>query len=356
VVEIIAEAGSNHNGSVDMAKALVDAAARAGADSVKFQFIFPDGLYLPEILVGHEYRPLPAFRRRQEEQLSRQEWREVWEHARDRGIPASASVFDGSGIELLSGLGAPYAKVASTDLTNLELIAQACEAFERVIVSTGMGTLAEVDRTYRFVTGNFPDVDLVLLHCVSVYPCPVPSANLDRMHILASAFACPVGYSDHTLGNVASALAVHDGAPVVEKHFTLDRSLPGFDHRHALEEKDLVDFVGTLRSVSEMAAPAQKGAMDAEETTKKRARRGLYAARDLPAGYVLRREDLLYVRPATESDLQPEVLIGAVLEVPVRRFQAVGLGRTANLATSHAAEAQDYWQREMREKGLTGDP
>jgi len=351
--EIIAEAGSNHNGSVARACELVDLAARAGATSVKFQFIHADGLYVPAYFDGETYVENSVYHSRKAEELSPNDWRQIWTRAAEAGITISASVFDTEGLNFLSELGAPYVKIASTDATNHDLIGAACDTFERVIVSTGMATLGEIDAMVGFVRGNFPGTDLNLMHCVSSYPCPLDSANVQRVRLLRDCFDVSVGYSDHTEGGVAAAMALVEGASFVEKHFTTDRSLPGFDHAHAMEEEALAGYVTTLEDcVRSLQQPANRSA-PAEMTTRIRARRGVYAARDLPAGHFLTRDDLLHVRPSTDFE-GPDLsaFLGARIEVPLRRYEAVGLRATPQGTTGNWQAARAYWNDEMTEKGM----
>ena len=350
---IIAEAGSNHNGSVQRAKDLVDLAKRSGADSVKFQFIFAEGLYLPAYFDGQSYVDNTVYQARKAEELARSNWEAIWAHARSIGMDISASVFDTQGVELLSDLGANYVKIASTDLTNHELIRAACSAFRRVIISTGMATLSEVDATYQFVRQNFPEVNLELMHCVSSYPCSLRDANIQRIAMLSHAFDCPVGYSDHTQGVTSAAMALVKGAGFFEKHFTVDQTLPGFDHAHAMNEEELVNYITTLQEGAQgLKRPANQSA-DSEKVTKIRARRGVYAARDLPQGHILQKEDLLFVRPSTRyasNDLSE--LIGTTTESPVSRYEAIEPARSAAPGVSNWQSAQDYWRNEMQQKGM----
>lgn len=351
--EIIAEAGSNHNGSQERAMALIDVAASAGASSVKFQFIFPEGLYVPEFYDGSRYVKNPAFEARKKEEMSEADWSAIWRHARSRNIDISASVFCERGVSLLLKLGAPYVKIASTDLTNHELIGQACSAFENVILSTGMATLAEIDATVRFVRSNFPATNLRLMHCVSAYPCPLSSANVQRVALLESCFGLPVGYSDHTAGEVSAAMALTQGATFFEKHFTTDRSLPGFDHAHALEGTELDSYIDTLRTACQGWQSESNTSGVQESVTKIRARRGVYAAADLPEGHILERKDLMFVRPSSDfagNDLSG--LIGAPLLQSVRRYEPLVAGNGVGRGESNWKQASDYWKGEMQEKGM----
>ncbi|MBK1634227.1 N-acetylneuraminate synthase family protein [Rhodovulum adriaticum] len=351
--EIIAEAGSNHNGSVERAEALVDLAARAGATSVKFQFIFADGLYLPAYYDDGRYVESEVYHTRKAEELNREDWERIWRHAAQTGIDISASVFDAQGLALLSDLGASYVKIASTDATNHELIGQACDLFDRVIVSTGMASLAEIDPMVGFVRRNFPGTELHLMHCVSAYPCPLERANVQRVRLLCDCFGVPVGYSDHTGGTTAAAMSLTQGASFFEKHITTDRTLPGFDHAHAMAETEFTDYVATLTAcAASLKAPANQSA-PAEDTTRVRARRGVYAARDLSAGHVLTRDDLLHVRPSSDfQGFDLSALVGAKLETDVQRYQAIGRCPGAQATHSNWQAAQAYWAGEMTEKGM----
>ena len=355
MVGIIAEAGSNHNGSVDRACQLVDLAAAAGATSVKFQFIFADGLYLPAYFDNGKYVENSVYHQRKSEELSPEDWRRVWRHAATAGIDISASVFDRQGIELLSSLGASYVKIASTDATNHELIGQTCEVFEQVIVSTGMASLAEIDTMVGFVRRNFPRTDLRLMHCVSSYPCPLNHANVQRVRLLRDCFGCPVGYSDHTAGSAAAAMALVERADFVEKHFTTDRTLPGFDHAHAMEGDELADYVSTVHACAMSLSELPNRSVPDEAITRVRARRGVYAACDLPSGHFLTRSDILYVRPSSGfegTDLSE--YIGTRLEAPLHRYEAIGLRPTPQGTQGNWKAAQAYWNDEMTDKGMQG--
>jgi sialic acid synthase SpsE len=351
---IIAEAGSNHNGSADRAIALVDLAKRAGADSIKFQFIFADGLYLPAYFDGGDYVDNSVYHARKAEELPRWEWERIWAHAESHGIDVSASVFDSRGVELLAHLGASYVKIASTDITNHELIGMACQSFERVILSTGMASLAEIDCAYQFVRQQFPSVTIELMHCVSAYPCPLREANIQRVQLLTQSFNCAIGYSDHTEGAISAAMAMVKGATFFEKHFTVDQALPGFDHATALTEQQLGDYVATLHECTLGLSEDANQSSSSEKITKIRARRGVYAACDLPADHIIRREDLLFVRPSTSyMPKNPSDLVGTILAEPISQYEPLALSATgASRGLSNWKSAQEYWRSEMQAKGM----
>lgn len=351
--EVIAEAGSNHNGSIEAAKKLIDIAEFAGASSVKFQFIYADGLYLPKYLDDNSYVDNPVFKVRQSEEITESQWRSIWAHAKTRGIDISASVFCKKGISLLKSLGASYVKIASTDLTNHWLIGQACAAFDRVIVSTGMANFAEVAAMVNFVRSNFPKTNLQIMHCISLYPCPLESANLTRIKALKEYFDIPVGYSDHTGDNISAPMALVSGASFFEKHFTYDQSLPGFDHAHALDADGLKEYISTLNNSSAALSSKRYENSEKECVSKIRARRGVYAARDLKAGDVLKEEDLLFVRPSTEYNANdPTVFVGSVLNADIPQYTALGEGGGVKKVKSNWKEADQYWSTEMKEKGM----
>ena len=354
--EIIAEAGSNHDGTVSRARTLIDVGRAAGASSVKFQFIYPDDLYLPAFRDGDELRINPAHQQRTAEQLTVKQWKEVWLYGQQVGICLSASVFCQRGLDLLASLGADYVKIASTDLTNLDLIDMAAAHFDRVIVSTGMATLAEVSQTVAWVQERHPGVKLELMHCVSSYPCPVDDANPARVRLLRDAFGVRVGYSDHTEGGLSAILALSQGADLFEKHFTDDRTRPGFDHAHAMEPDQLRGYIEDLRQATVTLAGYANRNAPQEAETRIRARRGVYAARDLPAGHVLTRDDLLHVRPSTTDDTLPSQLIGRPLTSDVRTYDAVGVGEGVSVIGSRWREASAYWSEEMDAKGMRPPP
>jgi N,N'-diacetyllegionaminate synthase len=354
-VHVIAEAGSNHNGDQALAFRLVDAASKAGADSVKFQLIYPEGLYVPTYVDGGEERDNPVFARRSSEVLADADWRAIAGYSRRSGIPFSASVFDRKGVDLLVGLDPPYLKVASTDLNNYPLLEIVAECGIPVVVSTGMSSLGEIEGAVDVFRKASALSRLSLLHCVSVYPCPLASTNLGMIRILREAFGVPVGFSDHTEGSLASCMAVALGATIVEKHFTLDKTMVGFDHLYAAEPLVLEEFVADVRAAEQATAFSFEKVSAAERETRVRAGRGLYAARDLPSGHVLGKDDILVVRPS--APLQPKdlgALIGVVLSEPVRANQAFQRRDVVVGAEDTTWKAADqYWRNEMGKKGIT---
>jgi N,N'-diacetyllegionaminate synthase len=327
-VHIIAEAGTNHGGDLATAKQLVDAARASESDSVKFQIIYPEGLYLPRFFRDGTYVDNEVFAQRAASMLADDEYRELADYCRTLGIEFTATVFDKRGIALVDELGVAYIKTASCDLNNSRHLVACAETGRRVVISTGMASLGEIERAVADVlaTGNS---DLVLMHCVSVYPCRLEDMNLGFLSTLKSEFGLPVGLSDHTESSLAAAIAVSMGATWVEKHFTLDRSAVGFDHSYAMEPQGLRSYVSDVRSAEAACAPRADKLIAVEEGVRCKARRSVYAARDIEPGTILSEEDLLVVRP--EGPLAPneaQLLIGRRAERPISRYEPLTMELT----------------------------
>lgn len=295
---IIAEAGSNYNGNVGLGKQLNAAAAAAHASSVKFQIIFPEGLYRPGRYAYGHYDIDDVRRIREEGVLQTAQWEELSRDARERGIAFSASVFDTKGLDLLCRMDPPYIKTASCDLNNLRFLREIAARGKTMVVSTGMSSLGDIEKAVSALDKEgIRGERLVLLHCVSAYPAQLKDTNLAFLPTLRNAFGTAVGFSDHTLSSEAACAAVALGASWIEKHFTTDRSLPGFDHQHALEPADLTTYVQAIRDMEESMRAKINKIGEAEAYTRQRARRGLYVTRDLPVGHVLTHEDIAVLRP-----------------------------------------------------------
>lgn len=322
-VHVIAEAGNNHNGDAGTATELIGVAAEAGADSVKFQIIYPEGLYLPAFPRNGGYEENEVIAARRKFMLSDDDYRRLAAHAAERRIAFSASVFDRQGLDLLDSLDPAYLKVASCDLNNVAFVREVAERGRRVVLSTGMSTLEEVEKSVEAAlsTGN---EDLVLLHCVSVYPATLEQMRLSFIDELREAFGLPVGLSDHTPTSTAAAMAVARGATWLEKHFTLDKTQEGFDHAYALEPGELSAYVADVRAAeAALSIEGEKVGPD-ERTVMERARRSIYAAADLEAGAELSADDLVVVRPQGPLDAADfDRVVGRKLARPLRRYEAL---------------------------------
>jgi N,N'-diacetyllegionaminate synthase len=350
---IIAEAGSNHNGSIKQAKDLIVTAANSNASSVKFQFIFADGLYLPKFSVDNDFTINSVYDIRKKEELTKNQWVEIWSEANNKNIDISASVFCSKGIDLLSFLGSQYVKISSTDLTNIRLIEEACENFESVIISTGMSSIDEIYKTVNFVVRNFNNTNLKLMHCVSLYPCSLKESNITRVKALKDYFGLEIGYSDHTGTEISAVLALMNGATFFEKHFTINKNLPGFDHKYALDPKELKRYIDTLKESSLAISTPPYTINEKEQITKIRARRGVYVNKGLSAGHVLTKNDLLYVRPSSQYFCDdPEIFVGKIVEQDIPQYSALGISNKIVTIKSNWKDADNYWQNEMQEKKM----
>jgi len=300
---IIAEAGVNHNGSVDLAKQLVDVAVTAGADAVKFQTFRADHLVTASApkaeyqkrATGTSEEQLGMLRKLE---LDREAHAELMAHCRKRGILFLSTPFEEASADLLESLGVPAFKLPSGEITNLPFLAHVARKGRPVILSTGMATLGEVE-TALGVFEEAGNPGIVLLHCVSCYPTAVVDANLRAMRTLATAFQRPVGYSDHTEGIAVPLAAAALGACVIEKHITLDRSLTGPDQQASLEPADLAAMVRGIRDVEAALGHGRKVPAPSEAGTAAVARKSLVAARDIPAGTMLTEDCIAIKRPGT---------------------------------------------------------
>ena len=323
---IIAEAGVNHDGEVGKAIALIDVAADAGADVVKFQTFSADRLasrsaakatYQQRTTEAGESQH--AMLRRLE--LSGDDHRRLQRHAADRGIEFLSTPFDLESLALLQGLGLKRLKLGSGELTNAPLLVDAGRTGLPVILSTGMGTLAETERAlaalacgylgrepggptfgsvlYDAAAWSMLKARVTLLQCTTQYPAPPADANLAAMATLRSAFALPVGYSDHCLGTAVSIAAVALGAGVIEKHFTLDKNSAGPDHAASLEPAELKALVTAIRDVEAARGDGRKQPRPSEIANMAVARKSVVAARPIRAGEAFTPENLTTKRPGT---------------------------------------------------------
>jgi sialic acid synthase SpsE len=319
---VIAEAGANHNRDLAIARKLIDVAADAGADAIKFQTYSGERIYSTKAPRFKYLEPTsdkdPAALL--EEIALPREWQpKLAEHARERGIAFFSTPFDEEAVAELDALDVPVLKIASFEIVDLELIRCAAGTGRPLIVSTGMSTLGEIEDALEVaVDGGAPAVGL--MQCTSVYPAPVELANLRAMETMRAAFAVPVGLSDHTSGTSVPIAAAALGAAFVEKHFTLDRTMPGPDHPFALEPDELRAMVTGIRDAEAALGDGRKDGPSAAEADEmyELARRSIIVVGDHPAGTVLTREMLTTKRPGfgvAPKDL--DKVVGRALRVAV---------------------------------------
>ena len=306
---IIAEAGVNHNGSEEVARQLIDAAVAAGADAVKFQTFKAENLVTRKAKKaayqqrqtgeGDQFAMLKAL------ELSDEAHRRLADYCAEHGIEFLSTPFDEASADFLMGLGCRRLKIPSGELTNVPFLRFLAAKDLPMILSTGMATLEEVSEAVNLIatvreTSGFEEPlaeVLTPLHCTSNYPTPLEDVNLRAMQTLADQFKLPVGYSDHTAGIFVAPLARALGAVVFEKHFTLDRSLPGPDHAASLEPDELKQMVQAIHDTDSLLGSAEKRPSEAEREVRVAARRSVTLACDLPAGSVLEPQMLTLMRP-----------------------------------------------------------
>lgn len=298
---IIAEAGVNHNGDLARARALVDVAADAGADAVKFQTFKADQIVAPAArkaryqveTTGDNGNQLSMIRGLE---LDYGAFDALRDHAAARGIIFLSTPFDHDSVGYLSEAQVPAFKVGSGDITNVPLLRDIASRGRPVILSSGMSTLAEVDEAVAVLESAGCE-ELALLHCVSSYPTAPAEVNLRAMATMAQAFGRPVGFSDHTIGGDIALASVAMGAALLEKHFTLDKTLPGPDHRASLEPDELARMVASIRAVESAFGDGRKVPAPSEADCRAVARRSLFVLDDVAAGETINPAKVVALRP-----------------------------------------------------------
>jgi N-acetylneuraminate synthase/N,N'-diacetyllegionaminate synthase len=319
---VIAEAGVNHNGDLATAIKLIDVAARAGADAVKFQTFSADRVASASAPKAAYQKVTTAAEESQHAMLKRlelppQAYGTLMNHCNERAIMFLSSPFDEQAADLLDSLGVAALKVPSGEIVNLAYLQHVAHKRRPLIVSTGMSTLEEVRTAVDTIRAAGND-QIVLLHCLSDYPADPAEANLRAMAAMADACNCPVGFSDHTKGQAVAIAAVALGAAAIERHFTLDRNLPGPDHRASLEPAELTAMVRDIRLTEAALGHGRKVPQPSELENRAIVRKSIAAARDLAAGAVLQAADVVMLRPGT--GLAPAVLpqlLGRTVRVAV---------------------------------------
>jgi N-acetylneuraminate synthase/N,N'-diacetyllegionaminate synthase len=325
---LIAEAGVNHDGDPQRALALLDAAADAGADFVKFQTFTAERLTARDAPKAPYQVETTGADESQQEMLRRLElppeaYPALLARCEERGVGFVSAPFDELSVQLLVELGVPALKIPSGEITNPFLLEAAGATGKPVILSTGMADLTEVERAVATLRGAGTR-ELVVLHCVSAYPAEARFANLRAMASLEEALGVPVGFSDHTLGLAVPIAAAALGAGVIEKHLTLDRTLPGPDHRASLEPREFAELVRLVREVESALGDGAKRRVEPEDEIAVVARKSLAARVDLPAGTVLERPHLTALRPGTGiPPVEMDTVLGRRLRRPLAAAELV---------------------------------
>ncbi|EAH5677060.1 N-acetylneuraminate synthase [Campylobacter upsaliensis] len=302
-VLIIAEAGVNHNGDINLAKKLIEQAAKAGADVVKFQTFKANSCVSVSAKKAKYQLETTAKEESQLEmiqklELSYESHFELMKHCKKHGIAFLSTPFDLESVEFLRGLDLPYFKIPSGEITNLPYLKAVAKCKKKVLLSTGMANLGEIEVALTILRKNGTR-NITLLHCNTEYPTPFEDVNLNALKTLKEAFKLEVGYSDHTEGIVASLGAVALGAVVIEKHFTLDKTMEGPDHRASLEFEELRALCKGIRELEKALGSGIKKASKSEAKNKIIARKSLVAKREIQKGEKFSIENLTTKRPGS---------------------------------------------------------
>jgi len=298
---VIAEAGLNHNGSIEIARKLIDVAAVAGADAVKFQKRTVDKLAVKAVLDAQDDR-FPEFGKtyreiREHLEFDADEYAELKRYTESKGLDFMTTAFDTDAVDFLEAVGVDRYKLASHSLTNLGLLEYLADKGKPTILSTGMADMAEIDRAVDiFRSRNAP---LALMHCVSAYPTPLHECNLAMIDILKQRYQLVTGYSGHEIGYLPSVLAVARGAQLIERHFTLSKAMTGFDHKMSLEPDELIAMVRDIRAVRGIIGSGKKAVSDTEWITRRKYHVSMVSAGDIAAGTVLTESMVTYRNPGT---------------------------------------------------------
>lgn len=300
---IIAEAGVNHNGDYGRAVEMIAAAKHAGADYVKFQTAVPE-LVISSVAPKAEYQKETTGAAESQLEMCRKIHLKLDDYAplaqicREAGIGFMSTPFDLVSIDCLAPLGMDYWKIPSGEITNLPYLRKIVRKGGKVILSTGMSELNEISDAMKILTDNgIQRKDIALLHCNTQYPTPMADVNLRAMEQLRSLNPGTVGYSDHTQGIEVPIAAVAMGAQIIEKHFTLDKNLPGPDHKASLEPDELAAMVKAIRNIEQALGSPEKHVSDSERPNIEVARKSIIAARDIRKGELLTEENLTVKRP-----------------------------------------------------------
>jgi N,N'-diacetyllegionaminate synthase len=314
---IIAEAGVNHNGSLELAKKLIEAAVEAGADSVKFQTFKADNLVSKNAQKAEYQKQTTAADESQYEMIKKLELdenahRELIRYCHEKKIMFLSTPFDLESIELLNNFEMPIFKIPSGEITNLPYLRIIAKLGKEVIISTGMADIGEIeDALGVLIQAGTPKEKITVLHATTEYPCPIEDVNLRAMRTIGTAFGVKVGYSDHTQGIEVPIAAAAMGACVIEKHFTLDRSLPGPDHKASLEPKELKAMVTAIRNIEAALGSGIKVIAPSEARNKPVARKSIVAKKAIKAGDVFSIENITAKRPGTGiSPMRWDEIIG----------------------------------------------
>ena len=331
-VIIIAEAGVNHNGNFEMAKKLIDVAAEAGADIVKFQTFKADKIVSESAKKAqYQINNMNDGDNSQYSMLKKLEMPEEWHYllqtySKEKGISFLSTGFDEESIDFLDNMGIEFFKIPSGEITNKPYLEHIAKKGKPIILSTGMADMREIEEAISvFTTNGISKDNIHVLHCNTEYPTPFEDVNLLAMNYIGNELGVKIGYSDHTLGIEVPIAAVALGACVIEKHITLDNTLPGPDHAASLEPQDLILMVKSIRNIEKaLSGSAIKEPSRSEIKNKEIVRKSLHFRRDMKEGQIITKDDIIALRPGNGiSPMQIDLVIGKKILVNTNAFQLV---------------------------------
>lgn len=329
---IIAEIGANHNGDINLAKKMIDVAIECGCDAVKFQSWTPDSLIAKEEydrnqsyddgdggkkhfgslkeMVGKYY-------------LRPEQHHELNNYCKDNGVDFCSSPFSNSEVDLLMELDVPFLKIASMDINNIPFLKYVAKTMKPIVVSTGMSTLSEIETAIRTIK-NEGNKNIVLLHCISIYPPKDEDIHLRNITMLQQAFDLPIGFSDHSFGASIPLASVALGACIIEKHFTLDKDMPGWDHDISANPEEMKVICKDSKKINAALGNLYRSVSDDEEQKKAKFRRSIVASKQLKKGTILTENDLVYKRPGTGiPPNEYQFLLGRILKDDIGRDKLI---------------------------------
>lgn len=302
---IIAEIGANHNGDMDLAKKMIDSAVDCGCDAVKFQSWTPQSLIAKEEYdrnQSYDDSPKKHFGSLKEMvekyYLRDDQHEELKNYCQEKGVDFCSSPFSKQEVDLLVKLNVPFLKIASMDINNIPFLKYAAKTMKPIVVSTGMSTLAEIETAVQTIK-NEGNNNIVLLHCISIYPPKDKDIHLRNITMLQQAFDLPIGFSDHSFGASIPLASVALGACIIEKHFTLDKDLPGWDHEISANPIEMKTICEDSKKITAALGNVFRTVSDEEEQKKYKFRRSIVSSKKLKKGDVITESDLAFKRPGT---------------------------------------------------------